>query len=322
MRTLSLNMTMRAVSSLSHNGGESHGTETLFRRVKIIDAESQEAEVPEISGNAMRGLLRDLANSHLCRALGFGEDGAGLPLPAFHFLFSGGGLHAASNGLQIAQYKLLRDTIPTVSIFGGGIGNALLPGKLRCGHGVLVCAENKLRLPVELRDHPLASRSMYEYLSTVMNVRKDDSKDVRKHPLIEAGARKFLEAAQDAKLKAKIEGEVEAASPRGASTQMMYTTEVIIAGSLLSWRIHLDDVTELEWEAFLCALAELRRKPWIGGKSGTGHGEIELHCDSWEELNSQIAPKTEAVSAPVGALYAKHVAERRNDILAVLQGIQ
>lgn len=317
MRTLRLEIQLTALTALAHNGGESFGTESKFRRVNIIDALGEEASVPEISGNAMRGLLRDLVHAHLCRAIGYGEDGKGLTLPAFHFLFSGGGLHAAQNGLDIAQIKRLRAALPTVALFGGGIGNALIPGKLKCGAAILACLENAARLPASMAAHPALKRTCWSYLSQEMNTRKDDSKNPERQELLEPKVRLLLEQGADAKRAAKAAGSDRAAEP-GASAQMMYQTEVLIAGSVLSWVVTLEDVTDVEWEAFLVALAELSRKPWIGGKSGTGHGEFRMECLNWTEVNQRIAPASVAVAAPAGSAYAAHLAANADAIRAAL----
>src|SRR5690606_14632725 len=86
-----------AKSSISHNGGESLGIETKLRREKLVQPDGSVEEVPVLSGNGMRGLLRDRGMLHMCRSLGYGEPGedgvpSGLTLSAFYFLFSGGSL--------------------------------------------------------------------------------------------------------------------------------------------------------------------------------------------------------------------------------------
>ena len=97
MRTHCFEMTVRALSSITHNGGESFGINAKFRREKMVQPDGIVEDVPIVSGNGMRGLLRDRGMLHMCRALGYGltENGSapvGLTLQAFHFLFGGGSL--------------------------------------------------------------------------------------------------------------------------------------------------------------------------------------------------------------------------------------
>jgi CRISPR type IV-associated protein Csf2 len=266
----------------------------------------------------MRGLLRDLVHSNLCQALGFGEDGNGLTLPAFHFLFSGGGLNAASNGLDIDYYKRLRNLLPTVSVFGGGVGNALLPGKLCCGALILVCAENAGRLPEMYRESAATGQSCWTFLQEEMNTRKDDSKNPQRQSLLTAMDRLMLEESERAK-KAKRDAGDDVAGATGAATQMMYTTETLIAGSIFSWRLVLRDVTDVEFEAFMVALAELAKHPYLGGKSGTGHGQVQMEMPDWRELGVALAPTDSAVASPLGRLYSEHLKANAASIRQVLR---
>ncbi|MES2222093.1 MAG: hypothetical protein V4587_14145, partial [Acidobacteriota bacterium] len=100
---------MTAVSSISHNGGQSFGISSKFRREKFVQPDRTVEEVPVLSGNGLRGMLRDRGMAHMCRALGYGEDGQGLSLPAFHFLFSGGALtDIGGKTINIAEARRMR----------------------------------------------------------------------------------------------------------------------------------------------------------------------------------------------------------------------
>ena len=108
-----------ALSSVSHNGGQVFGNSAPFRREKFCLPNGAVEMIPIISGNSVRGVLRDRGMLQMCRMLGYGveeegfqetaaraslesEEGekvrlstaeqravgrAGLTLPAFHFLF-------------------------------------------------------------------------------------------------------------------------------------------------------------------------------------------------------------------------------------------
>ena len=138
METIEFTGIVTALSSISHGGGQSFGINSKLRREKFVQLDGSVEEVPVISGNAIRGQLRDLGMRHMCRVLGYGEatedDGRplGLSLPAFYFLFSGGALtKQKGRGLDIDRARTLRELIPLVGIFGGAMGNQIMPGKLK-----------------------------------------------------------------------------------------------------------------------------------------------------------------------------------------------
>ena len=153
MKTYFLKGTVTALSSISHNGGESFGIDSLLRREKFVQPDGSVEEVPVISGNGVRGSLRDRGMLHMCRLLGYGTDEQvgrirGLTIGAFHFLFSGGSLSAdGGKTINIERARELRGLIPLVSIFGGAMGNQIMPGKLDMGKMIPICAETAHLLP-------------------------------------------------------------------------------------------------------------------------------------------------------------------------------
>ena len=59
-QTYELAGVMTALSSLIHSGGETYGITTKLRREKFVQPSGSVEEVPVISGNSIRGRLRDL----------------------------------------------------------------------------------------------------------------------------------------------------------------------------------------------------------------------------------------------------------------------
>lgn len=145
-----------ALTSISHIG-ETRGITSLLRREKVINSAGDGfEEVPIISGNSVRGRLRDLGMAHMCRALGYGvrenEKGeievSGLSLPAFYFLFSGGSLtKEGGKALDVDAAREFRNLIPLVSIFGSAVGNMIMDGKLLGGKFIPICSEVAHLLP-------------------------------------------------------------------------------------------------------------------------------------------------------------------------------
>ena len=58
---------MTALSSITHNGGQSYGITSMLRRERFVQTDGSVEEVPVISGNGIRGMLRDKGMYHMCR---------------------------------------------------------------------------------------------------------------------------------------------------------------------------------------------------------------------------------------------------------------
>jgi len=319
METYRFRGIVTAISSITHNGGQSFGTESKLRREKLVQPDGTVEEVPVLSGNGIRGKLRDVGMIHMLRALGYGENGKGATLPAFHFLLSGGSL--TSNGgkaVSIREARRLRELIPLVGIFGGGVGNALLPGVLKCGKMIPICTETLHLLPKAVLPAELAEtrQSCWDFTQTEMYTRRDDSKDERRRELLSGEARKLLEAADDAKQSKSAKEPVERND--GSTTQMQYFVETLAAGTRFYWEVVLDDPTPLEMEAFMTCLVQFSQMPYVGGKSSVGLGEVSVDFRNWIKIDSRNVAGTE-VAMPAGTLYAKHLKDRAQDIRATLE---
>lgn len=316
MQSLVFEGVMTAVSSISHNGGQSFGVNSKLRREKFVQPDCSVEEIPVLSGNGLRGMLRDRGMAHMCRALGYGEDGKGLSLPAFHFLFSGGSLTSAGGKtIDMAEARRLRQLIPLVGIFGGALGNSIMPGILKCGKAIPICMETKHLIPE--RFVPKAAVSIWDYLQEEMYTRKDDAKNERLRANLDERTRMLLEAS-DADKAAKVADPVE---ETGAAQQMRYFVETIVAGTPLYWKLVLDDASDLEFEAFLQCFIEFSKMPYVGGKSNVGLGEVSLSFEKWVRIDSRVQAGTD-VSIPLGAAYQAHLTDNAKEIREALEGVR
>lgn len=311
-RTYELAGVMTALSSLIHSGGESFGITTKLRREKFVQRDGTVEDVPVLSGNSIRGRLRDLGMAHCCRALGYGvhdDTGRvdGLPLPAFYFLFSGGALTASDGGkaLDLTYARRLRELIPLVGVFGGAVGNQILPGKLIVDKAYPICAEISHLLPEAYRSpEPL---SVFGFLQEEMYTRKDDEKNEHLSPLLNAATR-----------HARLEGMSAQALTEAGPQQMMYYVESFAAGTRFYWRVLLTDVTDVEFEAFLTCLAEFSKIPYLGGRSAAGLGHVALTCDNWRRIDSRVQGQGEQIDVPIGSKYRDHLRSHAEDIRHIL----
>ncbi len=324
MRTVEFQGIMTALSSIHHGGGQSFGINSKLRREKFVQPDGSVEDVPVISGNSIRGYLRDLGMWHMCRALGYGdagEDGKplGLSLPAYYFLFSGGSLtKVAGRGLDIDRARELRELIPLVGVFGGAMGNQIMPGKVKVDKAIPICAETQHLLPERFVE--FEPQSIWEYLQEEMYTRKDDEKDEKKRTLIDSEVRKLLEAEAASKRNQLIQPAIQEST--GEKQQMMYYVETLAAGVRFFWSVVLDDVTDVEFDAFATCLVEFSKAPYIGGKSATGLGKVGVKFDNWHTIDSRITANGSAVDTPLGAKYQAHLQKRAMDIRKLLAGIE
>jgi hypothetical protein len=304
----------RALSAISHLGDSAGGTISVFRREKVL-VDGQLLEMPILSGNAFRGLLRDRGMRFMLRELGDPE----LSPPAFHFLTSGGALTKdAGRGLDIGQARNLRALIPLVGIFGGACGRQILEGKLQVGKWYPVCRELQSFLPVHYVELPETQTSIYDMTDLHSFTRTDDAKSERWQQFLPAPERTLLEAP---KVREGKDGREIAEKP-GVAQQMRYSQEVLVAGTRFYCWLALNDVTPLEYEAFCSALHEWSKSPFVGGQSRHGCGEVELKFDNWMSV-SPLAKfgEKKAVGQPVGTAYMEHLHRHRNEILTALKEI-
>lgn len=313
-----------ALSSIFHGGGASFGVNSLLRREKFVQPDGSVEEVPIISGNAMRGLLRDKGMYHMCRALGYGDPGEdgkpkGLSLPAYYFLFSGGSLTSVGGrGIDIDKAREIRGLIPLVGVFGGAMGNQIMPGKLSVDKMYPICAELAHLIPARyVNGH--GKVSVWEYLQEEMYTRKDDEKNENLRGLIDGDVRRLLEAEARSKREASSQPVVQ--DDTGQKQQMMYFVETLAAGTQFYWSVVLSQVTDVEFDAFAVCLAEFARDPHVGAKANVGHGKVSVKFDNWHTIDPRLAQVGDAVTMPLGTGYYRHLEERSDDIRKALQEI-
>lgn len=324
MKTLILEGIVTALSSISHNGGQSFGISSKLRREKFVQPDSSVEEVPVISGNSIRGVLRDRSMLQMCKLLGYGveeESGQvrGLTLPAFHFLFSGGALSSdGSKTLDLERARTLRKLIPLVGVFGGALGKMILPGKLKVDKMIPVCQETVHLLPEKYR--PEKPATIWDFLQEEMYTRKDDAKNEHYRPLIAQSEKVLLAGPEEEELLPDAKD--SPASDGEQKQQMMYYVETFAAGTPFHWRIVLDDVSDIEFEALLTGLAQFSRMPYVGGKSAVGLGEISINFDKWLSIDSRVHAESQEVSIPLGQAYMQHLQEQGEAIRAELRAMK
>lgn len=311
MRTYILEGVVTALSSICHNGGERNGTITQLRREKFIQPNGRVERIPVISGNAIRGILRDKGMFRMLKQLEYGvneETGevTGLPLQAFYFLFSGGALvSTGKEGLDIQYFRDMRATVPLIGIFGGAAGNTIMPGKLKVGKLIPIASETTHLIPD--RFCPKEVDSIWEYCQTEMYTRRDDEKNDKVRGLLAE--------------KSETGQSLEEVKKKSGPQQMKYDVETIAAGTKFYWKITLEDVSDIEFEAFLSTILEFSKQPNIGGKSAVGHGEISIKLDNWIEVDSRVNLQGTELDVKLGTKYTNHLKENGQKIREFLNNM-
>lgn len=306
MNTKILEGTITALSSIAHNGSERNGITTQLRREKFVQPDMTVEKVPVISGNAVRGILRDIGMLYMCKKLGYGvNEGTGevkgLSLQALYFLFSGGSLTKGSKVLSVDYFRKVKKTIPLIGLFGGAAGNQIMPGKMKIGKLIPICQETRHLIPERFR--PERCESIWEYCQTEFYTRRDDNKN--------DAVRKMLAPVEQ---KEVIETKKES-TPQ----QMMYEVETLCAGTQFYWKVVLEDVTDIEMDAFLTTLAVFSKSPYLGGRSGTGNGEVALKVENWLEIDSRMRGTGKKVDLRMGQKYENHLNNNKDEIVQFLK---
>lgn len=315
MRTVTFEGVATAVSSIMHNGGEQNGVASMLRREKFVQPDGSVEKVPVISGNSIRGVLRDVGMYDMLQKLGYGVDKetgevTGLPLSAFYFLFSGGALSSTGEaGINVERFRRMKDLVPLIGVFGGAVGNAIMPGKLKVGKFIPICKETLHLLPQKYRNEN--AESIWEYCQTEMYTRKDDEKNDRVRNMIDPQVRTLL---TEGKAKADI-------TKASTAQQMMYRVETLAAGTQFYWKVTMEDATDIEFESFVNALLVFSKSPFLGGRSAVGHGEISIKMDKWLEIDSRANLEGTELDMPLLKKYFEHVEKNKVEIREMLSGI-
>ena len=305
------------LAPLSHIG-ESISTDSYLNTVSIIGPDSQPEDVFIYSGNAWRGMMRDLGAKYLLEKLSIGT----LPLEMFYLLFSGGNI-GGEQKIDLEQARRLRKALPFFSLYGGGVGNQILGGKLNVGAMYPICRECERVLPEALKG---VSTSWREWITEQSYTRTDDAKDERlterfmrdlmiagqkemdAHLLPETTEQRTLNDEIDARADKAIDAQLygrktggakQTAQPPkdskgkrdkqqdkakdGPAQQMRYTQELMAPGSEFWQRIDLRGVNELEAGALVSCLHEFAKHPYIGGQARIGHGLCRM-AYTWRDL--------------------------------------
>lgn len=300
MRTLIMEAIVQANTPISHNGGELNGNVAMFRRMPIIQPNGRSVEVPVVSGNGIRGKLRDVASEHMLHMLGEEETPHRVPLHVFQMLFSGGSLTAGNTEGDVDKWKQLYENLPVVALFGTAYGNAIIPGRMNINPLIPICIETHHIIPPEILEFFAESglKSAYTFLDQVMHTRKENAKDPR--------FEQYLEPLEEG---VKFE-----------TSQMIYYVEVVKAGTPFYWRVVLQDVDDVQYDFFLSFMKRWESVQTVGGKSSIGFGQLEFKEITWRDVSKEGEVLNVSFES-TESLYAKMMKEAKPKVRAFMKMI-
>jgi len=281
------------VSNLAHGADHKSGNVTMFRRERRIDPTTgEQVLVPFMSGNAVRGLWRDMIFYRLLRLVGLRVED--IPPRIAHALLAGGTIEAGADSasVDVALRRRVRGLLPAWDLFAGVIEQQIMRGVLRVHDAQVVCRENAWLLYPTLRPKRQGSADVmsFEEFHAALPV-ADNLTQLR---LLTRHAHRDLEDSD--------------------GIQMITDTEVLLPGTTILHSFQLLDPSNVSSLAASCMsdlILEFRDIAHTGAGNARGYGQIAFDHYLPGEGHDALPPTDE---------YLAYVRENRDAIRAFLLG--
>jgi hypothetical protein len=308
---------------------ETIGNRGVIARRKVRLPDGEWADVPMISGNQIRHKLRAAGTWCLLDALGM-SDTEELLEPTLRLLFNGGELKKKGSGgaMNFESYRTLCEMIPTIALLGGCANGTINEGQGSVDYALLICDETTHIMPAWVGEYleSVGTRTdeARAHVEEIQNVRGDSVTSPSVNRLLTPGEKVRVNAKLLAKSTAHDKGEEVDADAK--SRMLPYSTESIAMGSLFYWSVAFNVYSEVQLDTLNTMVAAWLARPNVGGRSGSGHGELRLVT----ARNVKIARPSETAQtmamselAPkVGSMFYAHVQERADRIKEYLQRVE
>jgi hypothetical protein len=275
--------TWTTLTPVFHFGTDDTGIGPTNRRMDLWDSNVDEvADVPCISANAVRGVLRRIIMADFLELVGYEVESPKL----HHALCSGGQLESTddnTSSIDMAMRRALIEGIPPLGLLGTSIGNQILTSCLQVDHAMPVCEERKWQRDLRRKgtllqapdcrlwdDDPRWEQSGNRLTSRHFYTRRDD-----------------LHADRDDDAQA---------------VQMLVEPECIVPGALFEHGFALKNASAVESGCLGRALELWAIRPTIGGKASGGFGQLLLDYDHIPDSSPYLAWCAENVDLAVDAL--------------------
>ena len=252
LRKFDISIEVETLSPLAHGADTKAGNATLFRRQRVMMADGKVAELPIFSGNAFRGMMREVLADDFLEQIGLKPSRTApcVSLPFFYMLYSGGALEEAKNdkaakelgkngAIRAEGLRRIRELFPALSILGCAIASRIIPGRIRVADFRPKCIE------WGNGDQPSAELFDWQFLTR----------------------RERLETHEE-------------------NTSMIAQSEVLKAGVSLDGGIDISShVSEIEISALARGLRLMAENGYLGAESRRGFGKVKISFSSEIQLS-------------------------------------
>ncbi len=204
--------------------------------------ETHTIDVPLLSPNSVRGILRDLVMRDYCRLTGLGVDLAILPLNVYHEWFSGGFLNDSTGAEDIDMVIEYTELHPMLKLFGSAIGGQMIESILKVVQPKLICLENGN-----------GNISFYEMINIAYGTRR-----------------------ADIEYETELLVDIPPSDKKEKSLQMIYHSEEFCVGSRFETGFELKSNKPIHISAFYQMLYLFNDYARVGGANARGCGKIQL----------------------------------------------
>jgi hypothetical protein len=277
-------------SPLAHGADEKGtGNVNLFRRHRVVDMLTGEhAYVPFVSGNAVRGLWRDMIMGRFLSLLGLKT--TDIPPARAHSLLAGGNIESGADTgvVRVDVRRRARELCPPWDLLGGCTDQQIMSGRVHVHDAVLVCRENAWMV------------------HEAMGIDRTD---------LEAWAATLPEAAALTQLRLGTR-HAHRDIPDADGSQMLFNVELIIGGTQLMHSFKLFSIDEISPVTASC-LADLVEDfgsyGVIGAQAARGMGQISF---------DPYKPGPGTPELPDPAIYLEHIEKNKQSMIdwAMMRG--
>jgi hypothetical protein len=244
MNYITISAINTAITPIFHGGNEKTGSSPILRTIYIWTKDGEQP-IPYLHGNALRGKLRRTLMKDMIDLVEFNITNKKL----YHSIFSGGVLESTEETtgvLDLTLRKKIMSLLPPVALFGCGIGNQLIQGKLVVGHMFPLCEEYAPYLPEGIRD-ARTEKPVRIFTDSSFITRRDDLREERKED--------------------------------EQAVQMKVDYECFIPGTAFWHEFKLMWSNDLENSCFARMIELWKEHSIIGGRSASGDGKLRLGYD-------------------------------------------
>lgn len=317
---------LEAAQPIAHLA-ETIGNEGVLMRRKVRTADGSFATVPMVTADTMRHGMREAAAYMFLDAAGLLEQNR-LSENAIRLLFAGGmvrGKGSDSSTVRLDEYRKLCELVPTLEIFGGCAQNRVIPGYLEVDDATIICDETERFIPTHVMDWVREQRTTIgtarEHVEEVQRVRMDPMLRPSVVQLLDTGDQvKQLERANRNEAASESHNAIERTQTKSAMMPRRF--ERIVQGALFHWGCEATVYTELALDTFRLAAIGFLSRAKVGGKRGTGHGQLRAIM-SWDialarPRDTLTHAEPSALAPRVGELFRAHIAARKTEIASFL----